>query len=245
MIRPGGGQDAVLRRIDRRHAKAPAGVPGEAEALAQFLAGAGQEPVLLRPAQVGDAKLGGVHLAPGPAHGDDQDLASPATGDQQGLLPVVVDAVDDGVKAPVEEGVGVLGGEEVVHQVQGAVGIDRRDPLRQDLDLGHAEGRRQGDKLAVDVGLGHMIQVHQGQMPQSAARQGLHHPGTDAADADDGDPGLAQTLQPLAAIQGSDAAEAAVNVHWLAGIHAGSWRGFMVAKSSRRLAGVRRLLVVT
>ena len=67
-----------------------------------------------------------------------------------------------------------------------------------------------------------MVQVHQGQMPQAAAGQGLHHPGADATDTDDGHPRLAQTLQPLAAVEGGDAAEAAVSIHRAAGIHAGS-----------------------
>jgi hypothetical protein len=98
-------------------------------------------------------------------------------------------------------------------------GIDVRYPLGQDLNLGAAQGRTQGRELAVDVGLGDMVHIDQGQAAQGAPCQSLYHPGADTADADDGDVGQPQPFQPGAAIEGRDAAEAAFRVH-----HAASWR---------------------
>ena len=48
--------------------------------------------------------------------------------------------------------------------------------------------------LAVDVGLGHMVQVDEGETPHPAARQRLGRPGADTANTDDDNVGLPEPL---------------------------------------------------
>ena len=56
--------------------------------------------------------------------------------------------------------------------------MDGGDALAQGLALVLAQGALQGLHLAVDVGLGHMVQIDQGQRSNTAARQGLDAPAT-------------------------------------------------------------------
>ena len=48
--------------------------------------------------------------------------------------------------------------------------------------------------LTVDVGLGHVIQVDEGEAPHAAARQRLGRPGADTANTDNDDMGLPEPL---------------------------------------------------
>ena len=78
---------------------------------------------------------------------------------------------------------------------------------RRYLRLAKIVGQRM--ELAVDVGLGHIVQVNQGQPADTRARQRLDRPRTDAAHADHANVRLAETLQRIVAVQPRDAAETA------------------------------------
>ena len=66
--------------------------------------------------------------------------------------------------------------------------------------------------LSIDVRLGHMVEVDQRQRRDTASRQRLRGPGTDAADADDRDAGTRQPGVAGVAIEPPQAAEAALQV---------------------------------
>ena len=72
--------------------------------------------------------------------------------------------------------------------------VDGPDPLRHDLDLVTADGVHGRDDLAVEVGQGDGIIVHNIQGPDAAARQRLHDIAADTADTEDGDPGGSQSV---------------------------------------------------
>jgi hypothetical protein len=69
--------------------------------------------------------------------------------------------------------------------------------------------------LAVDVGFGHVVQVDQRQRADAAAGQRLRRPGTDAADADDGDVRAPDRGRAVHAVQALQPAEAALQVRRL------------------------------
>ena len=71
--------------------------------------------------------------------------------------------------------------------------------------------------LPVDVGFGDMVQVDQRQRADAAARQRLHRPRADAAQAGHGDVGILQARGRLLSIQTRKTAEAAVEVGGIAG----------------------------
>ena len=58
--------------------------------------------------------------------------------------------------------------------------------------------------LAVDVGLGHVVQVDEGEAPHAAARQRLGGPGADTTNADDDDMGLPEPLAAGFSIDAGD-----------------------------------------
>ena len=114
----------------------------------------------------------------------------------------------------------LLGVDELLDRVHLAARVDVGDALAQRLHLGLAERGAQRLHLAVDVGLGHMVQVDQRQRRDAAARQRLGRPGADAAQADDGDARGAHARVAGVAVQAAQAAEAAFEV----GVAAGSAR---------------------
>jgi hypothetical protein len=64
--------------------------------------------------------------------------------------------------------------------------------------------------LAVDVGLSHMVQVHQGQLADTTAGQGLGRPGTDPAHTHDNDMSITDALSPAHSVQPLQTAESAL-----------------------------------
>jgi hypothetical protein len=102
--------------------------------------------------------------------------------------------------------------DEVLHRLHPAGGVDLRDALLQRQHLGLAQRGLQRLHLAVDVGLGHVVQVDQHQAGHAAARQRLGSPGSHAADAHHRHPQAAQAGVGGVAVQAPQAAEAALQV---------------------------------
>lgn len=78
-------------------------------------------------------------------------------------------------------------------------------PLPQDLDLGTPERGLEGGQLAIDIGFRHVVQIDQGEPPDSAAGQGLDRPGPYAAHPDDYGVCSADTLEAPLTIEPTDA----------------------------------------
>jgi len=72
-------------------------------------------------------------------------------------------------------------------------------------------------QLAIDIAEANIVQIDQGDVAESTARQRFRRPGTDSAEADDADAALKQPLQSGSPIKARQTAEARVFV-----IHAGS-----------------------
>ncbi|MCY1420398.1 hypothetical protein D9M71_360150 [compost metagenome] len=101
-----------------------------------------------------------------------------------------------------------LAGDEVGHRMHRTPRVDRPQALGHDLDLGppHLPFQRMG--LAVGVADADIVQVEQGNLAHAAACQGFGYPRAHPANTDHSHMGLAQTLQPLVAIQPGNAGEA-------------------------------------
>ena len=89
--------------------------------------------------------------------------------------------------------------------------IDVGDTPRQDVRLRGAERALERVRLAIDVGLGHVVEIDQRQPTHAAAGAGLDHPRADPAEPDDRDVGRSQTVQALRTVDSRDAAEASID----------------------------------
>ena len=131
----------------------------------------------------------------------------------QGLFGAhLVAGVDQRIDGVRQQRGPVVGRRELFHRVHDAAGMDVGHPRGQRLRLGLAHGGAQRLDLAVDVGLGDVVQVDQRELGHAAARQRFRRPGPDAAEADDGDARRAQTGVAGVADQAAPAAEAALQV---------------------------------
>ncbi len=93
-----------------------------------------------------------------------------------------------------------------------AVRIDLRDAFGHDLDFLAADGVAAGRQLAVDVAERDHVVVDQREAADTAARQRLHGPGTDAADTDDAKVQLREQGIGTVAVQALDGAETLIVV---------------------------------
>ena len=82
-------------------------------------------------------------------------------GNQRGLDPEAVNAVNDMVIVRMQQSREILLGEEVLDGRDATTGIDLADTRRHDVHLGHAERAGQGVQLAVDIGFGDMVEIDQ------------------------------------------------------------------------------------
>jgi hypothetical protein len=198
-----------LGRVHRLDAELPPHVAGKAMVLAQLPAHLGQQRVLLGTRQVGDADLRRVELPASRAAGHQRQARVATKHDHRHLHAHRVDGVDHVIEAGTEEFGGVVDGHEIIDHRHHAGRVDPGDALAHGLDLGLAERRIAGVNLAVDVRLGHMIEVDQGQMPHPAARQRLGRPRAHAANAHHAHPRRRQPGPPRLAIQAGNATKAA------------------------------------
>ena len=127
-----------------------------------------------------------------------------AGGGDRHLGAYVVNRIDDDVEA-LEQRRGVFRGEEIVDGVNAAVRTEGQHTLGHGCHLGLTKGGIEGMRLAVDVGLGNVIEVDQGQPSDPAARERLHAPRADTADADHASVGHRQGSGRVRAIQTIDA----------------------------------------
>ncbi|EKY05181.1 hypothetical protein HMPREF9120_01934 [Neisseria sp. oral taxon 020 str. F0370] len=121
----------------------------------------------------------------------------------------LVDGVDHEAERPSENLVQVFFGDEVFDFADAAGGVDLADAFGQGGGFGFAEVVGKGVELAVDVGLGDVVQIDQGERTDAGAGESFRRPRADAAEADDADVRMRQALQGGLAVEAGDAAEAA------------------------------------
>ena len=102
--------------------------------------------------------------------------------------------------------------DELFDRVDDALGVNVEHALAQGDCLGLPERRAHRLHLPVDVRLGHMVEVDQGQCGDTAAGQSLGCPRADAAEPDDRDSRGAQSRIAGVAVQTPQAAEAALEI---------------------------------
>ncbi len=158
--------------------------------------------------QVRHAHLGRVAPAACTARDDDRQPESAGFGENEGFDRRAVHGIHDTVEPGGEEAVGAAFQKEFRQRQDLALRVDLAHPLGQHTDLCLPHCVSQGGELAVGVGDADVIHVDQRQVADATASQGLHHPGADAADTDDGDPGGVQAGQGSGAVEAGDAAEA-------------------------------------
>ena len=145
----------------------------------------GQQGIALRARQVIAAQAGRVEPAASRTAGHDQHAQATALRQQRRLGLHLVDAVDDHVdRLQAREQFGrVVGRDEVLHGLHLRRRVDGADALGHRVHLGATVSRTQRVDLPVGVALGDVIEVHQSQPADRAARQCLGRPGAHPADA--------------------------------------------------------------
>jgi hypothetical protein len=102
---------------------------------------------------------------------------------------------------------GVGRGEECLDGMDRAVRVDGLEALGRDLNLGLTERAGEGVELTVGVADADFVEIDQGELADSTAGEGFGGPGTDAAEADNADVGMAQAFGAGNTDQALDAAE--------------------------------------
>ena len=159
--------------------------------------------------QIGGADKRGIFLPARAAADDERPAAAHEICGHRRFHAHLVDGVDNEVERPSENRFQIVFIHKILDFLHLALRIDLQDAFVQRRYLRLAEIVGQRMELAVDVGLGHIVQVNQRQPADTRARQRLDRPRTDAAHADHADMRLAETLQRIVAVQPRDAAETA------------------------------------
>ena len=153
-----------------------------------------QQRIPCGPGKIFHPQLQGIGAATGCAAGNDGLAVRHAPGNQRRLGRHGIDGVNDKIGVGRDQLLFLAGLYEFIDRMHGDVGRDVADALRHHLDLGRAQRAGERMNLAVDVGLGHVVQVDEGEAPHAAARQRLGSPGADTANADNDDMGLPEPL---------------------------------------------------
>ena len=195
--------------MNDRHAECPAGLAGEAMLAAQPGPHRRQQRVAAGQRQVVDRQLQRVGAPTGrPAH--DHRLRTPAAQrDQRRLGARRIDRVDHD-RLRRHEQRHIVGIDEVVDPFDPAVGRDVEQTIAHHRDFRRAQRGAQRVHLTVQIGLGDVIEVDQGQVADAGAGQRLGGPRTDAADPHHAHMRGAQPRQAGVAEHPGDAAERAL-----------------------------------
>src|SRR5690606_9765423 len=153
-----------------------------------------------------------------------------AVGNQRSFCARVIDGIDDVIVAVCAYHLfQIVGSQKILDLCDGAGRIDLRYAFCQCGYLGHAQGVAECMKLAVDVGLGDVIQINHGDMADSTACQRFHYPGAYPTDADDTYMCMAETCQCSRSVQTCNTTEATIEVDAACnGMFWGEWGGQFV-----------------
>src|SRR5690606_5681452 len=91
-------------------------------------------------------------------------------------------------------------------------GVDVVDTLAHGRDLGLAQRAAQRVQLAIDVGLGDMVEINESDAPHPASRQRFDAPRAHATDAGNHDVATAQTLGGAGTIKAFEPAETSFGI---------------------------------
>ena len=155
-------------------------------------------------------QLQGVGAPASRTAGDDGLAVRHAPGNQRRLGRHGIDGVDDKIGVGRDQLLFLARLDELIDRMHGGVGRDVVDALRHHLDLGGAQRAGERMDLTVDVGLGHVVQVDEGEATHTAARQRLGRPGADTANADNDDMGLPEPLAAGVSVDAGDGGKATI-----------------------------------
>ena len=144
--------------------------------------------------QVGYANLGGIDLSAGSTGNDDGNLVVPAECNHRSFWANLIYRVDNYREFLVEQLRDILRCDEILDTTYFTVGVDGSYSVCHCVNLGLAIDVVHGMYLPVGVGFGHHVEINHSNSPDSGAGQCLDDPGANAADADNTDICLAQTL---------------------------------------------------
>lgn len=204
----GAGEPQRLRGIYRLDPEGALGIAREAVLGAQAPAHLGEQGVLFGTRKVVHPDAPRVRLASRTAGHHKTDAAFAAGEHDRHLGANVIDRIDHHVEIAQELN-GIFGRDELLHRIDPGKRVDGADALGHGEHLGLSEGRLDRVDLAVEVGLGHVIEIDQGDVPHSAARERFGCPRPDAAYADDASAGGRQPRERLLPVEACDPAEAA------------------------------------
>ncbi len=152
-------------------------------------------------------------IAPTTSAAADDSVGFPAMtfSDQQRLMLSVVDRVDDGIEACIQNAAGRFFVEKFRDDLHVALGVNRQGALGHRFGFLATYLPVHGVELTIDIGNADFIQIHEGQMTDARAGERLDSPRADTADADDGDPCFQKAIQRRLTIKPRNPAEAVVD----------------------------------
>ena len=172
----------------------------------------GQQGIIDSLRKVATAQGKGICLATGATTDHQRLLAVPGFQDHGDFCSRLIRAVDHDIGIRRHDGLHVLGGHEVIHDLNDALGIDIRHPPAHGFDLGLTQRTVERVYLPIDIGLRHMVQVHKREPPHPTACQRFNTPGADAADTGHGNVAATQPREAVRSVQAIQPTEAAFGV---------------------------------
>lgn len=179
---------------------------------AQSVAQLGQQGVMGDLGQIGDLHPVSHSLASGSADDGQGNTLRQRPSCDDGLGLNLITRVNHGMLSRVghetlTQPTPVGGRDEIIDGTDFALRVDLLNPVAHGVHLGLSQSAGQGMNLTVDVGLCHVIQIHQRDPAHTTAGQRLGGPGTHATDAHDHHVGVKNCLRTADAVEPPQATE--------------------------------------
>lgn len=211
----GPGKARVFRAEDGSHAEGGLGLfDGVVVVLPELFSHEAEEAVIRRVGEVVGAHPGGIAFSPGSPGDDERNVSLPAGGDEKGFFLDGIDRIDDDVEPVREQSFGGVFGEKGETFVNDEFRVDESHPFgeRGDFEAPHRSVQRR--ELPVHIGDADLVEVNEGDLPDTAAGERFRSPGADPAHADDGDMRGAECWQGRRSVKTGDSREAVEIVGW-------------------------------
>lgn len=180
---------------DAGNAKGLVGRARRRVVFAQAIAKLRQQGVVSDLREVCNFQLVRQALAAGRARSNEQGCVASRPGGHGAFGADLITGVNDAVYlSALQDGRPIAWLHEFLNTMHVAGGMNAGNTLAHGLHLGLTQRGIERVNLPVDVGFGNVVQVDQRKAPNAAARQCFGCPGADAADTDDGDVSLADTV---------------------------------------------------
>ena len=158
---------------------------------AQLVAQFGHQRIMRAGAQIGDGDVFSLALAACCTYRDEDTMVRQSPDGHSYFGPHLVAGVDHAINIFGKNSGPIARLDKCIDTDHLASGVDGRDTLPHGIDLRHPQGVAGCLNLAIDVGLGNVVHINQGDASDPCAGQGFSSPRTHTTDAYNADVGSA------------------------------------------------------